>query len=342
MVDFAGWDMPIQYGSIIEEHQAVRTGVGVFDISHMGRFWLEGPQSLTLIQKINTNNVAVMKEGQTRYSLICNERGGILDDVLVYYWPDGFGMVVNASNREKLVTWITNHQEAKKVPFLDLTTQGFMVAVQGPHAVEISQGLVPAAVDKLPYYYGCRTTYRGKPCSVSRTGYTGEDGLEFMVAADQAQTLWEVLLSRGAKPCGLGARDTLRLEAAMPLYGHELTEEIDPFQAGLGWAVKMDKGDFIGREALARRRGDKNLRLRVGLELDGKRLAREGASVMKEGKVIGQVTSGTFSPTLAKAIAMAYVDPTCTPPGTTCEVDVRGKPASARVVPHPFYKRKKP
>jgi aminomethyltransferase len=341
MVDFAGWDMPIQYTSIIEEHQAVRTGVGVFDISHMGRLWFEGPDSLELIQKIYTNNAATMKEGQVRYGLICNERGGILDDVLVYRWPDGFGMVVNASNREKIVSWIASHQEAEKTSVLDVTSQGFMVAVQGPRAVAMCQGLVPADVNKLPYYYACRSTYQNTPCSVSRTGYTGEDGLEFIVSAAQAQKLWEDLLSRGAIHCGLGARDTLRLEAGMPLYGHELTEDIDPFQAGLGWAVKMDKGDFIGREALARRKLDKSLRKRVGLELEGKRLAREGASIMKDGKVIGQVTSGTFAPTLAKPIAMAYVDPACVSPGTICEVDVRGKPAAAKVVPFPFYKRTK-
>jgi len=355
MVDFAGWDMPIQYTSIIEEHQAVRNAVGIFDISHMGRLWFEGPDSLDLIQKIYTNNAATMKEGQIRYGLICNERGGILDDVLVYRWQDGFGMVVNASNREKIVAWIASQQEVKPLQITDaagralgsflpaavhdVTTQGFMVAVQGPQAVDWCRGLVPAAVETLPYYHGFRTTYEGKPCSVSRTGYTGEDGLEFMVGAEQAQKLWEDLLSRGAMPCGLGARDTLRLEAAMPLYGHELTEDIEPFQAGLGWAVKMDKGDFIGREALMRRRQDKSLRQRVGLELEGKRLAREGASIMKDNKSIGTVTSGTFAPTLAKAIAMAYVDPAYTQPGTTCEIDVRGKPAPARVVPSPFYKR---
>ncbi len=341
MVDFAGWDMPIQYSSIIEEHQAVRTSVGIFDISHMGRLWFEGPDSLDLIQRIYTNNAATMKEGQARYGLICNEQGGILDDVLVYRGPDGFGMVVNASNREKIVAWIGRHQEVKKTSVLDVTGQTFMVAVQGPQAVDMCQGMVPEPVHQLPYYHSCWTTYEGKRCSVSRTGYTGEDGLEFIVGAEQGQILWEDLLSRGAIPCGLGARDTLRLEAAMPLYGHELTEDIDPFQAGVGWAVKMDKGDFIGREALARRRQDKSLRKRVGLELEGKRLAREGASVMKDGKVIGKVSSGTFAPTLAKAIAMAYVDPACVSPGTICEVDVRGKPAAARVVPLPFYRRAK-
>jgi aminomethyltransferase len=357
MVDFAGWDMPIQYTSIIEEHQAVRSAAGIFDISHMGRLWFEGANSLDLVQRIFTNNVATMKEGQVRYGLICNERGGILDDVLVYRWADGLGMVVNASNREKIISWIASHQGGKPLqvtdaaarvlgsfspaPARDMTTQTSMVAVQGPRAVGLCNGLVPAEVDKLAYYHGCRTSYRGMPCTVSRTGYTGEDGLEFMVNAEQVETLWEELLKRGAKPCGLGARDTLRLEAAMPLYGHELTEDIDPFQAGLGWAVKMDKGDFIGRETLARRRQDKSLRQRVGLEIEGKRLAREGAKIMKDGKEIGTVTSGTFAPTLAKAIAMAYVDPTCVTPGTVCEVDVRGKAAAARVVPLPFYKRVK-
>lgn len=337
MVDFAGWDMPIQYTSIIEEHQAVRTAAGIFDISHMGRLWFDGTDSLGFIQRIFTNNAATMKEGQIRYGLVCHEQGGILDDVLVYRWADGYAMVVNASNRERIVAWLARHE----VPVKDLTPQSFMVAVQGPRAIALCQDFVPADIDGLPYYHGCKTTYRGTPCTVSRTGYTGEDGLEFIVSAELSKVLWEELLKRGAKPCGLGARDTLRLEAAMPLYGHELTEEIDPFQAGLGWAVKMDKGDFIGREALARRKRDKTLRQRVGLELDGKRLAREGASITKDGKAIGTVTSGTFAPTLAKAIAMGYVDPTWAAPGTACEVDVRGKPAVARVVALPFYRRTK-
>jgi aminomethyltransferase len=339
MVDFAGWDMPIQYTSIIEEHQAVRSAVGIFDISHMGRLWFEGAEPLDLIQRIFTNNAATMKEGQVRYGLICNERGGILDDVLVYRWSDGLGMVVNASNREKIVSWFAKQQSSRQAPVQDVTASGLMVAVQGPQAVELCKGLTPADTSNLAYYHGCRTSYQGRPCMVSRTGYTGEDGLEFMVSAEQAEILWKELLKRGAKPCGLGARDTLRLEAGMPLYGHELSEDIDPFQAGLGWAVKMDKGGFIGREALVRRRQDKMLPQRVGLELEGKRLAREGDAVLKDGKAIGKVTSGTFSPTLAKGIAMAYVEPTCTAVGTACEVDVRGKPVAARVVSLPFYKR---
>jgi aminomethyltransferase len=248
-------------------------------------------------------------------------------------------MVVNASNREKIVAWLAEHKGTQNVEFRDQTLATCMVAVQGPKAVEQCHGLVEAEVDQLAYYHAAPTRYRGQNCVVSRTGYTGEDGVEIMIAADRAVTLWEDLLARGAKPCGLGARDTLRLEAAMPLYGHELNEDTDPLQAGLGWAVKMDKGDFIGRDALARRRDDPTLRRRVGLELDGKRIAREGAAVLKEGKEVGRVTSGTFAPTLGKSIAMAYVDPALTVAGTACAVDVRGKPAAARVVPLPFYRR---
>jgi aminomethyltransferase len=345
MVEFAGWDMPIQYTSIIEEHQAVRTAAGVFDISHMGRLLFEGPDALNLVQLLFTNNAATMKTGQVRYGLICNEKGGILDDVLVYRWS-GLGMVVNASNREKIVSWIAEHRGKLSVQVHDMTFQWGMVAVQGPRALPLCKAVSglesgPAELQNLAYYHSYKTHFLGKLCPVSRTGYTGEDGFEFMVDADQARALWENLVASGAAPCGLGARDTLRLEAGMPLYGHELSEEIDPFQAGLGWAVKMDKGDFIGREALLRRRQDKTLRQRVGLELEGKRIAREGTAVTLDGKEIGKVTSGTFSPTLAKAIAMAYLDPAYTKAGTLCQVDVRGKAAPARVVALPFYRRPK-
>jgi aminomethyltransferase len=340
MVDFAGWDMPVQYTSIIEEHNAVRTAVGVFDISHMGRLSFGGPDALALLQSVYTNNVATMKEGQARYGLICNDAGGIRDDVLVYRWPYGYAMVVNASNRPKIVSWLNEHKGTRTVDIVDQTTQTCMLAVQGPQAVACCRGLTEADGEQLPYYYATPTRWRGTPCVISRTGYTGEDGLEIMAGAAQAGPLWEELLRRGARPCGLGARDTLRLEAAMPLYGHELTEEIDPFQAGLGWAVKMEKGDFIGRDALVHRRAEP-LPHRVGLELEGKRIAREGAAVSVEGKAIGRVTSGTFSPTLTKAIAMAYVDPAHTAIGKPCAVEIRGKAEPAQVVALPFYRRQK-
>jgi aminomethyltransferase len=341
MVEFGGWDMPVQYTSIVEEHTTVRTAAGIFDISHMGRLSFGGPDALDLIQHVITNNAATMKDMQARYALVCNTGGGIRDDVLVYRWPYGWAMVVNASNREKIVGWLAEHKGARNVQIMDQTTSTCMIAVQGPKAVQLCDGMFAADAGQLAYYHAMPTQYRGKGCVVSRTGYTGEDGLEIMTSAVQAVELWEDLLARGAKPSGLGARDTLRLEAAMPLYGHELNEDINPFQAGLAWAVKLDKGEFIGRDALLRRREDPALHRRVGLEVEGKRPAREGAKVLCEGKEIGQVTSGTLTPTLNKAVAMAYVDPACTAPGTACEVDIRGKPASARVVTLPFYGRPK-
>ena len=339
MVEFGGWDMPIQYTTIIEEHNAVRTAAGMFDVSHMGRLSFAGAGSLDLIQHVWTNNAATLKDFQVRYGLVCNEQGGIRDDVLVYRWPFGYAMVVNASNRDKIVGWLNEHKGGRDVEVSDRTRQTGMIAVQGPQALERCAGLVDANVDRLSYYHAAMTSFRGQACIVSRTGYTGEDGLEFMLGAEPAVELWKELAERGVRPCGLGARDTLRLEAAMPLYGHELTEEIDPLQAGLSWAVKLEKGDFLGRDALLRRREDRSRRLRVGLELQGKRIAREGAAVVRDGRGVGQVTSGTFAPTLQKAIAMAYVNADCTEVGTECAVDVRGKAEPARGVPLPFYRR---
>jgi aminomethyltransferase len=339
IVEFGGWDMPVQYSGIVEEHTAVRTAAGIFDVSHMGRLSFGGPDALDLIQHAYTNNAATMKDGQARYGLICNANGGIRDDVLVYRWPYGWAMVVNASNRAKIVDWIQNHRGQRDVQIMDQTETTCMVAVQGPKALQLCAGLTDTDASQLAYYQATPTRYRGSQCVVSRTGYTGEDGVEVMIGAKLAVTLWEDLVGRGAKPCGLGARDTLRLEAAMPLYGHELTEDIDPLQAGLGWAVKLDKGDFAGRAALLKRKEDPTRRVRVGLELAGKRIAREGAAVQAGGKPVGAVTSGTFAPTLQKAIAMAYVDPTVAGVGSEVSIDVRGKGEPARVVPLPFYKR---
>jgi aminomethyltransferase len=341
MVDFAGWDMPVQYSTIIEEHTAVRSAAGLFDISHMGRLSIGGPDALDLIQHVWTNNAATMNEFQVRYGLICNENGGIRDDVLVYRYPYGWSIVVNASNREKIVGWIAEHKGMRNAEVQDRTTATAMIAIQGPKAVELCNGLTEADASQLAYYYAAPTRCLGQQCVISRTGYTGEDGLEFMIGAAHGVVLWDELIKRGAKPCGLGARDTLRLEAAMPLYGHELNEEIDPLQAGLSWAVKFDKGDFLGRDALLRRREDASLRRRVGLELTGKRIARDGAAVLRDGKEIGKVCSGTFGPTLQKAVAMAYVDPAYTEIGSSCDVDIRGKTEPARVVKLPFYRRPK-
>jgi aminomethyltransferase len=341
MVDFAGWDMPVQYTTITDEHHAVRTGAGVFDISHMGRLSFGGPDTLALIQKINTNNAATMKDGQVRYSLVCNDQGGIKDDVLVYRWPYGYAMVVNAGNRIKIVEWIDGNVGALNVKIDDQTVSTCMVAVQGPKAIELVAGLTEVDAGKLAYYYAAPTRCLGQPCVISRTGYTGEDGVELMIGNAHGVALWEELVRRGAKPCGLGCRDSLRLEAAMPLYGHELSEDIDPFQAGLAWAVKLDKGDFRGKEALLRRQNDPMSRHRVGLEMKGKRIAREGAIIKSAGKTIGAVTSGTPSPTLGKPIGMAYVDPAYQKVGTPLTVDIRGNDEDAMVAAMPFYKREK-
>jgi aminomethyltransferase len=353
MVDFAGWEMPVQYSSIVDEHQAVRTAAGIFDISHMGRLVFEGPDALDLVQQVYTNDASSMRLGQIRYGLICNDQGGILDDVLVYRFGRFWLMVVNASNRVKILDWIKNHRGSRQASVTDQTISWPMIAVQGPRAAEIVTSALAATadkpVDRLNYYYGCvlpaDSASAGVRTVVSRMGYTGEDGFEIITTRNLLNAVMESLvgtarrLSVDLKPCGLGARDTLRLEAGMPLYGHELSETIDPLQAGLGWAVKMDKGGFVGREALARRQQEPGRPARVGLALEGKRIAREGCSVSRDGRTIGQVTSGTFSPTLQKAIAMAYVAPACTVPQTPCEVDIRGKSAPARVVPLPFYSR---
>jgi aminomethyltransferase len=340
MVEFGGWDMPVQYTGILDEHAAVRTGAGLFDISHMGRLSFGGPDSMSMIECVCTNSAASMKDFQIRYSLICNEQGGIRDDVLVYRWPYGWAMVVNASNRIKVVDWLNQHKGIRHVQIVDQTMDTSMVAVQGPKALEICRGLTDADASQLKYYFAAATRYKGRECVISRTGYTGEDGFEVMIGKSAAVELWEDLVQRGAKPCGLGARDTLRLEAAMPLYGHELSEEIDPFQAGLAWAVKVDKGDFVGRPALKAAQEQVKPQ-RVGLVLEGKRAARQGCPVLADGREIGQVCSGSFAPTLQKSIAMAYVEPAKTGIGMKLHVDIRGDKVSAEVLKLPFYQRVK-
>lgn len=359
MADFAGWDMPIQYSTIIAEHQAVRSGVGLFDISHMGRFVVQGPGATDLVQAVFTNDAAAMKPGQVKYGLVCSESGGILDDVLVYRFEHLWLMVVNASNRERIARWITLHRGSADARLDDRTFDWAMVAVQGPHAVAVVSAVLAdrrwkeqwnTSVDRLKYYQALlpgSPNHADAPFFVSRTGYTGEDGIEIILPSARVVALVEDLRAAAnrsgqpLKPCGLGARDTLRLEAGMPLYGHELTEEVDPFQAGLAWAVKLSKGEFIGHGALAQRRDDLSLPKRVGLAIEGKRIAREGARVTSVGHDVGRVTSGTFSPTLGKPIAMAYVEPAHAATGTVCSIDVRGSAVPATVVPLPFYRRLK-
>ncbi len=349
MVDFAGWSMPVQYSSIVAEHNATRTAVGLFDVSHMGRIaFAPAAESERFLDRIVTRRVAGMKPGQIRYALVTNDEGGILDDVLVYHVAEstaggGCQLVVNASNRQKIVDWLERHRGSADVDIVDVTKDTAMIAVQGPRALEIVRPLVEVDVARLRYYTGAASQIAGEPGLVSRTGYTGEDGCELIVPADVALEVWEKLIAAagqfGGSAAGLGCRDTLRLEAAMPLYGHELNEQINPFQAGLGYAVDLDDRSFPGRDALVKLRDDASLPRRVGWELSGKRVPREGYDVLFGGHAVGEVTSGTFSPTLEKPIAMGYVRGDLTAPGTEVAIDIRGHQEPARVVPLPFYRR---
>lgn len=357
MVDFAGWRMPIQYASIVEEHHAVRQRAGLFDISHMGRLWFRGPDQIRFLDHLLTNHVEKLRVGQVRYSLVCREDGGILDDVLIYRFSDRCLLVVNGANREKIVDWIGKYLDGFDVTLQDETLSSAMLALQGPRALDLLQPLIETPLGDMRYYEareslttrnlipGVMTeggSVDGTLVVVSRTGYTGEDGFEVILPLEQGVPFWTQLLAAAGEhltPCGLGCRDTLRLEAAMPLYGHEMDETVDPFTAGLSFGVKLAKENFIGRAALVAKQHDPALPKRVGVELTGRRIAREGALLMHNGSEVGRVTSGTFSPTLDKSIAMGYLTASAAEPGTDIEVDIRGKREPARVVSLPFYKR---
>lgn len=347
LVEFGGWMMPVQYSSIVDEHQATRRAVGLFDISHMGRLKFTGSGAAAFLDHLLTRRVIGLDPGKIRYSLVTNEAGGILDDVLIYRLadPDQYLLVVNAGNRLKIVAWVERHlTDAKDVHFVDETLATAMIAVQGPKALETVAPLVTAPLSQMEYYSGRASKIANVWGLASRTGYTGEDGCELIVPRDAAVAVWEAILGaglkHGAKPAGLGARDTLRLEAAMPLYGHELSEEIDPYRAGLSFAVNLNH-DFIGRNALSRLKESADRPARVGLELSGKRVPREHYPVMHQGSSVGAVTSGTFSPTLEKPIAMAYVRREVSTVGTQLDIDIRGKLEPAKVVELPFYRRPK-
>ncbi len=349
LVDFAGWSMPVQYDSIIAEHVATRERASLFDVSHMGRFRFDGEQAASFLDRLLTRRVTQLKPDQIRYGLITNEAGGILDDILVYHLMDHDGrpfhaLVVNAGNREKIAAWVqTLLADFPSVTFTDQTLETAMISVQGPRAISIVAPLVDFDLSALPYYHGRVAHFAGQPAVVSRTGYTGEDGCELVVGAEIAESVWQRLMEagmgQGLTAAGLGARDTLRLEAAMPLYGHELSESINPYQAGLGFAVQLKDRDFIGRAALVELRNNQVLPVRVGLQMDGKRVPREDYAVLSHGQPIGRVTSGTFSPTLQRPLAMAYLEPAFAQPGSMVEIDLRGQSHPAKVVELPFYIR---
>lgn len=345
IVPFGGYLLPVQYKSgVIAEHMAVRTACGLFDVSHMGEVLCQGKDALANLNRLLTNDYTQMYDGQARYSPMCNEQGGVVDDLIVYKVKDEcYFIVVNAANKDKDYAWMKDHAFGDAV-FTDISDQVAQLALQGPKALDILKKLV-GEEDIPEKYYSCKyhCTVGGMDCIISRTGYTGEDGFEFYLAAQDGPKLWELLLETGKEegliPCGLGARDTLRLEAAMPLYGHEMDDTITPFEAGLGIFVKMSKEDFIGKEALEK--AGEPQRRRVGLKVTGRGIIREHADVYDGDKKIGVTTSGTHCPYLKAPVAMALLDKEYKAEGTSVEVDVRGRRVEAQVVKLPFYKRAK-
>ena len=343
IVDFAGYLLPVQYPTgVIKEHLAVRNACGLFDVSHMGEITAKGPGAVRFLNHLLTNDYTVMADGQARYSPMCNENGGVVDDLIVYKVQENdYFIVVNAANKDKDFAWMQAHV-TENVELKDISESVAQLALQGPKAEEILKKLAKAEDIPAGYYTAnFNGTVAGKKAIISRTGYTGEDGFELYVSPEDAVFLWDTLLEAGKEegliPCGLGARDTLRLEAAMPLYGHEMTDEISPRTAALGIFVKMDKEEFIGKEALEK--AGRPTQRRVGLKVTGKGIAREHQDVYVGDVKIGMTTSGTHSPYLKYPIAMAIVDDAYRKVGTQVEVDVRGRRVQAEVVKLPFYKK---
>ncbi len=345
MVDFAGWDMPLLYRGIIAEHQHTRKSASVFDVSHMGRVKFTGPDAVKFLNHLLTRNIAGAAVGQSLYSLVCNENGGVMDDVIVSRLEKHHLMVCNASNRLKLLAWFDRHRPGFDVQIHDETMQTAMVALQGPKVIELLDAVLPEPVAGLTRYHCMVQRYMLIPFTVCRSGYTGEDGVEVICGNSTALMAIKFLLKsdgEGAEsllhPAGLGARDTLRLEAGMPLYGHELNETVDPISAGLSWAVAKNK-DFIGSKVLAGLAQHGTPQKLVGLLIDSPRTPRQDMAVLAGGKPVGRITSSTASPTLGRTIAMAYVLSEFSEPGTAVEVDLRGTPLAATVTKLPFYKR---
>lgn len=346
MVDFAGWEMPVVYTGIIEEHHYTRNHVSLFDVSHMGRVEFRGSGAGAFLEKLVTRKLGDMKPGQCRYGHVCREDGGMLDDVIVSRYETHWFMVCNASNREKLLGWFDRWKSGFDVQIVDQTLETAMIALQGPDTIALMDQILPFTVSDLKRYHFKAGSQMGMDYYVARSGYTGEDGIEAIFPAKIAAAAVQLLMANSAdvgkpvKPAGLGARDTLRLEAAMPLYGHELAEEWDSLTAGQAWCVDLTK-DFVGVEAMRRVKESGLARQIVGFEIDGKRIARQGATIVVGGEAAGVVTSGTMSPTFDKVIGLGLLSAKHATPGTAIEIDLRGSKLSAKIVPTPFYKRPK-
>jgi aminomethyltransferase len=339
LVDFSGWEMPVQYEGIKAEHQAVRNRVGLFDVSHMGEAVFRGPDAEKAVQRLVTRDVSRQEEGQAGYSAVCYEDGGTVDDVIVYRRPEDFIIVVNAANREKDLEHFRENTQDLDVEVADESDDWALLALQGPEAADLLQNLTDADLSNLKPFRFTEGEISGAATIISRTGYTGEDGFEIFVRPDDARSVWRELVEAGAAPAGLGARDTLRLEAGMCLYGQELDPETTPLEAGIGFAVHLDKEqEFIGQEALRKEKEEGLRKKLVGFEVEGRGIARHDYPVRVEDETVGHVTSGTLSPTLGKAIGLALVSPGME---DRFEVVIRDRPVEAHTVELPFYKREK-
>ena len=345
MVEFGGWQMPLEYSGIVAEHLAVRNAAGVFDVSHMGEIEIEGPGALPLLQKVTCNDVARLQVNQAQYSGLMNEQGGLVDDLLVHRMAEQhYFLCVNAARREADFDWICRHNDttAQVRNTSDHYTQ---LAVQGPRSIAVLQPLTSVDLSALHYYWFARGRVCGVETLVARTGYTGEDGFEIYLPPAESQRIWNELLESGKKegmaPCGLGARNTLRLEAGMLLYGHDMDEQTTPLEANVRWICKLDKGPFLGRDALLEQARDGIQRLLVGFRMTDRAIARDGAPVLVEGRQVGRVTSGSYVPFLKKSIGLAFVPPEFARVGQQIQMEIRGTLAAAEVVPTPFYRRAK-
>jgi aminomethyltransferase len=335
MVPFAGFDMPVQYAGVREEHVAVRRGVGVFDVSHMGQVETRGPDAQSFLQRVLSNDVRKLPEGGAQYSVLCNDDGGVLDDLFTYRLAEGeFLTVTNAANHEKDLAWMQTHADPFDVDVVDRAADFAMLAVQGPDARELVNRLADGSLPSR--FHCCERTVAGAAALVCRTGYTGEDGVELLIAPSAAGTVWDAVVEGGARPAGLGARDTLRLEVCFHLYGNDLTEDRGPIEAGLGWCCKEQTG-FIGSERIAADRASGTAERLVPFEIDGQGIARQGNPVVGG----GVVTSGTFSPCLERGIGMAYVSSERAEPGTRIELDVRGTIRPATIAEKPLYRKER-
>jgi aminomethyltransferase len=350
MVDFGGWNMPVQYtAGVIEEHLRTRTRGALFDVSHMGEIWVEGEDAIPFVNRITTNDVTKLVDGQAQYSALTNENGGVVDDLLVYRFDQGkLLLVVNASTTDKDWDWITSHKGDDNITLTNASADYCQIAVQGPLATVILEKLTDTDLHGIKYYHFTVGMVDGVDAIISRTGYTGEDGFEVYAAADNARQLWDKLLEagyygteNGILPAGLAARNTLRLEAGMSLYGHELSDEITPLEANLGWITKLQKGDFTGSDHLRKQKENGVTRQLVGFEMTDRGIARDDFEVYVEGEQVGYVTSGSPAPFLKKNIGFAFVPVGFANEGREITIDVRGKKLAAKIVPVPFYKRQK-